>query len=114
MDTKVQEEGIDRGDKEEDAQIFDSIAMKNKMEVLEVEVMPDHVHLFVSAPPRFAPSTVVNMFKGISARWLRNRFPELKQLGESLWTRTYYTGTVGSVSVETIRKYIQEQTNRCT
>jgi len=102
------------GVKKEMLKLFDSVARKNEMEVLEVKVMPDHVHLFVSAPPRFAPSTVVNMFKGVSARWLRDRFPELKQLGDSLWTRTYYIGTAGSVSAETIRKYIQEQTEKCT
>ena len=50
-------------------------------------------------------------FKGVSARWLRERFPELKKLvsKDALWTRTYYIGTAGHVSSETIRKYIEEQ-----
>jgi putative transposase len=78
----------------------------------QVEVMPDHVHLFVSAPPRMSPADLVNMFKGVSARWLRDRFPSLKKLGDALWTRTYYVGTAGTVTAETIKKYIANETNK--
>ena len=95
--------------KEEMARLLNTVALENGMEILQAEIMPDHVHLFVSAPPRHSPAVVVNMFKGVSARWLRERFAELKKLGDSLWTRTYYIGTAGSVSAETIRKYIRGQ-----
>jgi len=89
--------------------LFDTTARQNDIEILSVEIMPDHIHLFVSAPPRLSPSAIVNMFKGVSARWLRDRFPELKRLGDALWTRTYFVGSAGHVSSETIRKYIEEQ-----
>lgn len=92
--------------------MFGVVAKQNDMEVLQAEIMPDHVHLFVSAPPRYSPAEIVNMYKGISARWLRDRFPELKKLGDSLWTRTYYIGTAGHVSSETIRRYIESQSEK--
>lgn len=88
-----------------------TIAARNGMQILAVEVMPDHVHLFVSAPPRYSPAWIVNAFKGASARWLRERLPLLKRLiRDELWTRTYYVGTAGTVSSETVKRYIENQT----
>lgn len=79
------------------------------VEVLSLSIQPDHVHLFVSAPPRYAPSVLINAIKGYTSRYLRQRFPELgEQTGVRLWTRTYYVGTAGTVSAETIRRYIEE------
>lgn len=96
--------------KEKLLELFQTIADQNELEILGVEVMPDHVHLFVSAPPRYAPSWIVNAFKGTSARWLREWFPHLeKQIRGRLWTRTYYIGTAGTVSTDTIKKYIASQ-----
>jgi len=90
--------------------LFGTIASSLGVEVLASEVMDDHVHLFVSAPPRFSPADLVNTFKGVTARTLRIRFPELKKhCKEGLWTRTYYAGTVGSVTEETIRRYVELQ-----
>lgn len=80
-----------------------------EVEVLSLSVQPDHVHLFVSAPPRYAPSVLINAIKGYTSRYLRQKFPELEaQTGARLWTRTYYVGTAGTVSAETIRRYIEE------
>lgn len=98
--------------KAEMQKLFTAVAVRNDIQILASEVMPDHIHLFVSAPPRLSPSDVVNMFKGVSARWLRARFPELKEFGDALWTRTYYIGTAGAITTETIRRYIKEQTTR--
>lgn len=93
-------------------EIFQTVAKQNGMEILAVEVMPDHVHLFVSAPPRHSPAWVVNAFKGTSARWLREWFPHLRsEIRGRLWTRTYYVGTAGTVSAETVRRYIEAQTS---
>jgi len=62
------------------------------VEILSLSVQPDHVHLFVSAPPRHAPSELVNLFKGCTSRHLRREFPDLRRKtgSKSLWTRTYY------------------------
>lgn len=86
---------------------FRDIAEENDMEVISAEVEPDHVHLFVSAPPRYSPAKLVNIFKGATSRRLRNRFPDLRT-GEGLWTRTYYAGTAGNVTTETVQRYIEE------
>lgn len=71
----------------------------------------DHVHIFVSAHPKIAPSYIVKMIKGISARKLFLMFPELKTKlwNKHLWNPSYYIETVGSVSESVIRKYIENQ-----
>ena len=92
--------------------ILYSIAKDKGWEILAVEVMPDHIHLFVSVPPTVAPSEVVKCFKGQSARKLLVACPEL-QLGRdyrsSFWAPSYFVASAGNVSSETIRKYIEGQ-----
>lgn len=74
-----------------------------------LEVMPDHVHLFVSAPPTEAPQHLANQFKGFTSRVLREEFPGLKSRLPSLWSRSYYVGSAGHVSADTIQTYIEQQ-----
>lgn len=73
----------------------------------------DHVHVFVSAAPKLSISYIVKMLKGITARKLFMEFPELKKsLWKGvLWNHSYYVETIGSVSEENIRKYIEKQKN---
>lgn len=78
-------------------------------EVLELVVMPDHVHLFVSFPPTIAIAQIMHKLKGASAHQLREEFPHLKSRLPSLWTTSYYIGTAGHVSATTIKRYIDEQ-----
>ena len=80
------------------------------MELLAVETDTDHVHVFVSAPPRMSPAYIAGLLKGHTAKHLREKFPSLKtRCGkDSLWTRTYYVGTAGAVSKETVLIYINE------
>ena len=77
--------------------------------VIEMEVMPDHVHLLISIDPKTAPLTIVSKIKGFTSKILRNEFPELNSKLPSLWTRSSFIATVGSVSLEVVQKYIQEQ-----
>ena len=79
------------------------------VEVAMLEVMPDHVHLFITAPPNDAPQHYVNQFKGYTSRVLRQEFPELKRKLPSLWSRAYYIGAVGAVTEDVIRRYIETQ-----
>ena len=72
--------------------------------------MPDHVHLFISTPPSLAPDQVMFRLKGYTSRILRKEYPQLLKL-PSLWTRSYYCGTAGNMSSETIKKYIANQKN---
>lgn len=95
--------------------IFDEIARRYGFEILALEVMSDHIHLFVSAPPRYSPAEVAKAFKGASARRLFEEFPQLRsQLWcGHLWAPSYYIGTAGNVSAETIQRYIEETQRRC-
>jgi putative transposase len=81
-------------------------------EIESVEIMPDHVHLFVSVPPIYAPAQIAFQFKGFTSRMLRQEFPHLKTQLPSLWSRSYYVGSAGSVTADTIRRYIAEQKTR--
>ena len=78
-------------------------------EVLELVVRPDHVHLFAHFPPALAPAQLAHRLKGATSHALRGEFPALKSRLPSLWTNSYYVGTAGNVSSETIRRYIEAQ-----
>ncbi len=91
--------------------LFVEIADRWSMEVISQKVIPDHVHLFVSAPPKYSPAKIAQLFKGTASYVLRLEFPELKRLINKagiLWSPGYYVGTAGHVSSETIRRYIEE------
>lgn len=81
-------------------------------EILNVTVQPDHVHLFCSFPPTFAPHQIMHRLKGYSARMLRKEFPHLQSQLPNMWTRSYYVGTAGNISSKTIQRYIDEQEGR--
>jgi len=77
-----------------------------------IEIMPDHVHLFVQIEPGTAPAEVAKTIKSITAIQLFTLFPNLKRTkfwGSGLWSRGTYYGSVGQVNEDTIRKYIENQ-----
>lgn len=80
------------------------------IEILALEIMPDHVHLFVNAPPLFAPYQIMFRLKGFTARILRKEFEQLTRM-PSMWTTSYFVSTAGNVSSETIKRYIANQKN---
>ena len=78
----------------------------------EMEVMPDHIHLLVSFKPKYSVTDIVKNLKGSSARIFVDRHPEIKHdkfWGGKLWSPSYYVGTLGNMSKETVRRYIQNQ-----
>ena len=86
------------------------------VEVLALEIMPDHIHLFVGATPTHTPFQIIKQLKGNTSIQLRRCFPELKHLNyqtkkefSSLWAIGYYCGSAGHVSQEAVKRYIQEQ-----
>jgi putative transposase len=83
---------------------------RNGLTLIAVETDVDHVHVFVSAPPRWSPAQIANVLKGYTSRYLREQFPHLKRRcgREQLWTQAYYVGTAGQVSAEIVRRYITE------
>lgn len=74
-----------------------------------VEIMNDHVHLFLNCPPTLAPAQIIAQLKGFTSHVLREEFDYLKRRMPSLWSRSYYVGSVGHVSEETVKKYIANQ-----
>ena len=77
-----------------------------------VEIIPDHVHLFIESDPTKAPAHLANQFKGFSSRILRQEFPHLKSRMPTLWSRSYFIGSVGAVSEATVKRYIEQQETR--
>lgn len=89
--------------------VIHEIAQAKGFEILALEIQPDHVHLFYSAPPAIAPSLAIQWFKGISARTLFCEFPHLARALRKghLWAPSFYVGTAGQVSANTIKRYIE-------
>jgi putative transposase len=77
-----------------------------------LEVMPDHVHMFLESDPGFAPAKLAAQFKGYTSRILRQEFRHLRSQLPSLWSRSYYVGSIGHVSEAAIRRYIETQKGR--
>jgi putative transposase len=87
------------------------VCAEKGVDIVAMEVMPDHVHLFVSTHPDMSIVDVIRYIKGRSSRCLREEFPELLKL-PSLWTHSYFVSTAGNVSSETIRRYIEAQSKQ--
>jgi putative transposase len=83
-----------------------------EQEFVQVEVMPDHVHLLVGCDPQFGIHRLVKFVKGATSHALRQEFPELKRKIPSMWTNSYYVGTVGGVTIEAVKKYVEGQKGR--
>ena len=94
------------------AELTPPIVEENGGEVLDLTVKPDHVHLFVSIPPTIAINQIIFSIKGGTSHQLRKEFPKLNSRLPFLWTRSYYAGTAGQVSAETIQRYIERQKGR--
>lgn len=93
-------------------EILINVGKQKGFEIEEIEVgLQDHVHVFVSAIPKISISYIAKMMKGISGRLLLKEFPEItkKLYNGELWNPSYYVETIGSISEEAIRKYIQDQ-----
>lgn len=81
------------------------------IEIVSMEIMPDHVHLFVQSIPTNAPHFIVGQLKGYTSRRLREEFDHLRSRIPTLWTRSYYCESVGHISEDTIKRYIEDQKN---
>jgi putative transposase len=90
-------------------EIIAVVADEHCMTVHAMEVMPDHVHLFVESDPTLCVAEIVNRFKGRSSHDLRSEFDELRSRLPTLWSRSYFAGSVGSVTDTAVRKYIESQ-----
>jgi putative transposase len=93
-------------------EVFQEIARQYECEIDTMEIMEDHVHLFLSAPPRYSPAEIVQIFKSISAREIFKKYPSLRKVlcRKELWNDGYFVRSVGDkVTSDMIRRYIHYQ-----
>jgi Transposase and inactivated derivatives len=90
-------------------QLILSQAEAMNFEVLEMEVMPDHVHLLIECDPQFGIHKAIKQIKGTTSRYLRKEFSWLKSRIPTLWTNSYFVSTVGGAPLSVIKKYIENQ-----
>ena len=93
-------------------ELIRSKADERGWQIITVEVMPDHVHLFVKHDPKASASYVANQFKGYTSRALREEFPHVRSKLPTLWSSSYFAASVGAVSAETVQRYIDTQWER--
>ena len=89
--------------------ILREVAQERQAEVIELEVMPDHVHLLVEVDPQFGIHRLIRLMKGRSSHHLRLEFPWLKKRLPTLWTNSYFVSTVGGAPLAVIKQYIENQ-----
>lgn len=91
--------------------LHELIARKKGVTLVTQEILPDHVHLFITAHPKFAPANIVKIFKGISAKKIFETHPEIKNelWNGHLWNPSYYVGTCGDTTKDVIQMYIETQ-----
>ena len=86
-----------------------SYADEMSVDILEMEIMPDHIHLLLEVDPQLGVHKAVKRLKGYTSKVLREEFPELNSKLPSMWTNSYFVSTVGSTSLDAIKEYIQNQ-----
>ena len=102
---KLLADGVDIRLKELTAQVCE----KENIELLEMEVMPDHVHLQLEVDPQYGINSAVNQIKGVTSHVLRSEFPWIKSKVPTLWTNSYFVSTEESVPLFEVRQYIESQ-----
>lgn len=90
-------------------ELVTEVAQQNNSFVIEQEIMPDHVHLLLDIDPTIGITKLIKRIKGRTSHELRREFPELVRKLPTLWTRSKFIATVGSVSLSTVKKYIEDQ-----
>lgn len=104
---KVLVDGVDTRLKE----ILHEVVNETTGEILEIEVMPDHVHVLLEIDPQYGIAKLVRNMKGRSSRFLRQEFPWLKSRLPTLWTNSYFVSTVGGAPISIVKQYIENQKN---
>ncbi len=104
---KVLVDGVDTRLKE----IAHEVANEMLFDILEMEVMPDHVHVLLEVNPQLGIHKAVKRIKGRSSHALRIEFPWLKRRLPTLWTNSYFVSTVGGAPLSAIKQYIENQKN---
>lgn len=85
------------------------VCAQYKIDILEIEVMPDHVHLLLEVDPQFGINRAVKRIKGYTSHALREEFKSLTTKLPTLWTNSYFVSTVGGATLDVVKEYIQNQ-----
>jgi putative transposase len=90
-------------------EVLVDVVVETRSELLNIEIMPDHVHLLVEVDPQFGIHKFVKLAKGRSSRLLRQEFPRLRSRLPTLWTHSYFVSTVGGSPLSVVKQYIENQ-----
>ncbi|QKE39626.1 IS200/IS605 family transposase [Ferrovum myxofaciens] len=93
-------------------EIIQDVATEYKCEILELEVMPDHVHLLVEVDPQFGIHRLIKLMKGRSSKLIREEFKWVKSRLPTLWTNSYFVSTIGGAPLEVVKQYIEQQKHK--
>ena len=104
---KVLKNGIDTRLKE----LIQETCVEISADIIEMEIMPDHVHLLIEVDPQYGIHKAVKLIKGKTSRILRQEFSELRSRLPTLWTNSYFVSTVGGAPLAIIKQYIEDQKN---
>ncbi len=93
-------------------EIIRAVATDCRSEILELDVMPDHVHLLVEVDPQFGIHRLIKLMKGKSSKLIREEFSWVKSRLPTLWTNSYFVSTIGGAPLEVVKQYIEQQKNK--
>lgn len=93
-------------------EIIQAVAAECNSEILELEVMPDHVHLLVEVDPQFGIHRLIKLMKGRSSKLIREEFKWIKSRLPTLWTNSYFVSTIGGAPLEVVKQYIEQQKHK--
>ena len=102
---KVLVDGVDSRLKE----LITQICQEIQADIIEMEIMPDHLHLLIEVDPQFGIHKAIKLIKGRTSRILRQEFPYLTTKLPTLWTNSYFVSTVGGAPLEKIKEYVANQ-----
>lgn len=91
--------------------IIRQVCAERDADIIELETMPDHVHLLVTVDPQYGIHRLIKQIKGRSSRLLRDEFPPLRTRIPTLWTNSYFVATVGGAPLAIVKQYIADQKN---
>ncbi len=112
--TKYRRQLLENEIKERLKEIIKEECSNRNAEILELEIMPEHIHILLEVDPQYGIHRMLKQIKGASSRKLRNEFPELRTRIPTLWTNSYFVSTVGNcASLEEVQRYIQNQQYTC-
>ena len=90
-------------------ELIEETCTEQNVEIIEMEIMPDHVHLLLEVDPQYSVHRAIKIIKGKTSRIIRSEFQRIRSLLPSLWTNSYFVSTVGGAPLEAIKKYIENQ-----